>query len=127
MKRYKIKDKFNLKVKFLAYYISPKKRNYYDKKYTLNSEKINELYKIWKQKKNYQISFQFEKSKMNDGLRYDVLKRDEFKCKICGISAKEGAKLHIDHIKPVSKGGKTELNNLQTLCERCNIGKSNKE
>ncbi|HHU54525.1 MAG TPA: HNH endonuclease [Mollicutes bacterium] len=31
-----------------------------------------------------------------------------------------------DHIKPVSKGGKTQEGNLQTLCERCNLGKSNK-
>ena len=35
-------------------------------------------------------------------------------------------KLHVDHIKPVSKGGKTELSNLRTLCERCNLGKSDK-
>ncbi len=34
---------------------------------------------------------------------------------------------HIDHIKPWSKGGETVLENLQTLCATCNLGKSNIE
>lgn len=63
---------------------------------------------------------------MTDSLRYDVLKRDGFRCQICGATAKDGYKLHVDHIMPVSKGGKTELSNLRTLCERCNMGKSDK-
>lgn len=63
---------------------------------------------------------------MTDSLRYDILVRDGFRCKICGASAADGAKLHVDHILPVSKGGKTEKANLRTLCERCNLGKSNK-
>lgn len=63
---------------------------------------------------------------MTDSLRYDIFARDGFRCQICGASAAEGAKLHVDHIFPVSKGGKTEPGNLQTLCERCNLGKSNK-
>ncbi len=65
--------------------------------------------------------------KMPDKLRYQVLKRDNFKCCACGASpAKNPAvELHIDHIIPWSKGGKTELDNLQTLCSKCNLGKSN--
>ncbi len=63
---------------------------------------------------------------MTDSLRYDILVRDGFRCKICGASAADGAKLHVDHIIPVSKGGKTERANLRTLCERCNLGKSDK-
>lgn len=63
---------------------------------------------------------------MTDSLRYDILARDKFRCQICGISAAEGAKLHVDHIFPVSKGGKSVPSNLRTLCERCNLGKSDK-
>lgn len=67
-----------------------------------------------------------ERSKMTDGLRYDVLKRDNFKCCVCGYGSLDNVKLHVDHIIPISKGGKTKLDNLQTLCERCNLGKSDK-
>lgn len=59
-------------------------------------------------------------------LRFEVLKRDNFKCCACGASpAKDPAiELHIDHVIPWSKGGETEPDNLQTLCAICNIGKS---
>jgi len=33
--------------------------------------------------------------------------------------------LHVDHILPRSKGGKDEMINFQTLCDKCNLGKSN--
>lgn len=60
-------------------------------------------------------------------LRLKVLQRDNFKCVFCGKSpvTHSGAVLHIDHIMPFSKGGKTEIENLQTLCEECNWGKGN--
>ena len=67
-----------------------------------------------------------ERGEISDSLRYDILSRDNFTCVICGASSKQGARLHVDHIVPVSKGGKSEPSNLRTLCERCNIGKSNK-
>ena len=63
---------------------------------------------------------------MTNSLRYDVMKRDGFKCVLCGASQKDGAKLHVDHIKPIAKGGKTEMSNLRTLCDRCNSGKRDK-
>lgn len=61
-------------------------------------------------------------------LRLKVLSRDNFRCVYCGKSPVTdlGTKLHIDHIIPFSKGGKSELNNSQTLCEECNLGKSNR-
>lgn len=59
------------------------------------------------------------------GLRMQVLQQDNFRCRICGASADEGARLEVDHIVPVSRGGTNDRNNLQTLCEKCNVGKSN--
>lgn len=58
-------------------------------------------------------------------LRYKVLKRDKYKCRICGSSPGKDAsvKLHIDHILPWSKGGESVIGNLQTLCKDCNAGK----
>lgn len=60
-------------------------------------------------------------------LRYHVLKRDRFACQSCGASPAitPGVTLHIDHVIPWSKGGETVLENLKTLCENCNLGKSN--
>lgn len=64
---------------------------------------------------------------INLRMRFLVMKRDNFKCCICGKSpaTTPGLELHIDHIIPWSKGGETLLDNLQTLCSECNLGKSN--
>lgn len=58
-------------------------------------------------------------------LRYQIMKRDNFKCVFCGASpAKDPTiELHIDHIIPWSKGGESTADNLQTLCSVCNFGK----
>ena len=61
--------------------------------------------------------------RMSSRLRYRVIERDGFRCVMCGATAAMGAVLQIDHILPVSRGGKTVLDNLQTLCDRCNRGK----
>ena len=60
-------------------------------------------------------------------VRFMVMKRDNFKCCICGRSPANnpGLELHIDHIIPWSKGGETVIDNLQTLCSDCNLGKGN--
>jgi Restriction endonuclease len=60
-------------------------------------------------------------------LRFQVLMRDNFKCLACGASPATDSNiiLHVDHIIPWSKGGETKIDNLQTLCSNCNLGKSN--
>ena len=62
----------------------------------------------------------------NYRLRFKVMQRDSFRCCVCGASpAKDPAVvLHVDHITPWSKGGETVMPNLQTLCSKCNLGKS---
>lgn len=67
-----------------------------------------------------------EHAKVTRAMRYDVLRRDGFRCVKCGRGREDGVKLHVDHIKPVSRGGKSVMDNLQTLCEDCNCGKGNK-
>jgi len=63
---------------------------------------------------------------VNWRLRFIVLHRDNFKCRACGATPAKNPEieLHIDHIVPWSKGGQTIEGNLQTLCSKCNIGKS---
>lgn len=63
-----------------------------------------------------------ERSKMSKRVRWFILERDNFRCRACGATA-DDAKLHVDHIVPVSKGGRTEESNLQVLCAECNLGK----
>jgi 5-methylcytosine-specific restriction endonuclease McrA len=62
---------------------------------------------------------------INWRLRATVLIRDHCLCRMCGAGPGKdlGVTLHVDHIVPWSKGGKTVLENLQTLCAMCNIGK----
>ncbi len=70
---------------------------------------------------------QQERNRMSDSLRYRILSRDNFRCRGCGATSQtHGVTLHVDHIVPVSMGGKTEISNLQTLCAACNFGKSNR-
>ncbi len=60
------------------------------------------------------------------GLRFQILLRDR-RCCACGRSpSDEGVQLHVDHIKPYSLGGLTILENLQALCNICNLGKGNR-
>lgn len=77
-------------------------------------------------KKTYSRLAAVERGEVSDSMRYNVLSRDNFTCVICGASSKQGVTLHVDHIIPIAKGGKSVPNNLRTLCERCNIGKSDK-
>ncbi len=60
-------------------------------------------------------------------LRFKILVRDRFTCCSCGASPATtlGTELHIDHILAWSKGGETVIENLRTLCLKCNLGKSN--
>jgi len=63
---------------------------------------------------------------INLRLRWTILSRDNFSCRKCGQSPAKDPKviLHVDHIIPWSKGGETVVENLETLCDRCNLGKS---
>ena len=59
-------------------------------------------------------------------LRFLVMRRDGFRCRQCVASpaTTAGVELHVDHILAWLGGGTTTIDNLQTLCVRCNLGKS---
>lgn len=86
-------------------------------------------------------SFVYKRNKRNNvtkAERYNILKKQKWCCAMCGVSLKfdKNSKFgietsHIDHIHPVSKSSSYngyihELKNLQGLCERCNLIKSDK-
>ena len=64
-----------------------------------------------------------ERGMVTNKLRFSVYERDHYRCQRCG---RENSGLEIDHIIPISKGGKSVMHNLQTLCRDCNLQKSNK-
>lgn len=70
-------------------------------------------------------SEEFLKSRAWKELRYTVLKERGAVCECCGASAKTGAVIHVDHVKPRFKFPELALvkSNLQVLCEDCNVGK----
>ena len=65
------------------------------------------------------------KRDINLRLRFLVMRKDNFKCCICGRSpaTTPGLELQVDHIIPWAIGGETVIENLQTLCKGCNLGK----
>lgn len=69
-----------------------------------------------------------QRALMTSKLREHIKERDNFTCRICGLSVEQEPHLllEIDHIVPVSKGGLTTEDNLQTLCWRCNRSKGAK-
>ena len=66
-----------------------------------------------------------EQRQVGQRLRFRVFLRDRFRCVACGRSPATDLNtiLHADHITPFALGGRTVLENLQTLCESCNLGK----
>ena len=60
------------------------------------------------------------KTRISIRKRFLVFQRDGYKCRICGHA---GGELEVDHVIPVCRGGKNTMENLQTLCRKCNRGK----
>lgn len=55
-------------------------------------------------------------------VRFEIFKRDGFKCMYCGAHPPE-AMLHVDHVIALAAGGRDDEDNLITACEACNLGK----
>lgn len=78
--------------------------------------------KTKKPTKSFYASWEWKK------LRYKVIMKYDRQCMCCGASP-PNVTLVVDHIKPRSKFPKLEMkeDNLQVLCNSCNMGKSNKD
>lgn len=94
----------------------------------MTEETIVELIKALEGKLSAGAFTKEQRALMTNKLREYIKKRDNFTCCNCGNSvyAEPNLLLEIDHIIPVSKGGCTTEDNLQTLCWKCNRAKSNK-
>lgn len=114
-------------------------KNYVKRAYTVK-QTINEIScnYAYLQNRNSQLAYihyectlrnywaKNQRKLMTKELRKSIMLRDNYTCQICGKYMPDGVGLHIDHIIPVSKGGKTVSSNLQVLCSICNGSKSNK-
>lgn len=67
-----------------------------------------------------------ERKPISKKKRFEVFKRDSFRCQYCGRSAPDVI-LEVDHIIPVAEGGKDDILNLITSCRDCNRGKGKKK
>lgn len=94
----------------------------------LGTPVIDELSEMLVQKIRFKKSAAGQRSLMTAKLRSLIKERDDYTCLYCSISvvAEPHLLLEVDHVVPVSKGGLSTEDNLQTLCWRCNRAKSNK-
>jgi len=109
-------------------YTSPAGRSQKQNKIVLDILIIEELVSKISESINKRGHTRLQRSMMTNDLREAIKKRDNYTCCKCGNSIynEPNLLLEVDHIIPVSKGGKTEASNLQTLCWRCNRIKSDK-
>lgn len=94
----------------------------------LDIENLNKLIYYFSSLINFKNSIAGQRALMTSQLREKIKQRDNFTCQICSISIYEEANLllEIDHVFPLSKGGITSEDNLQTLCWKCNRNKGSK-
>lgn len=95
---------------------------------TMDIENLNKFVVYLSELVKFRKSAAGQRALMTSKLRQSIKERDNFTCKKCGVSIEQEPHLllEIDHIVPVSKGGLTTEDNLQTLCWRCNRSKGAK-
>jgi len=94
----------------------------------LNTPTLDALSAVLVEKIRWVKSAAGQRSLMTARLRGQIKERDRYTCLKCGVSvaAEPHLLLEVDHIMPVSKGGLSMPENLQTLCWRCNRSKGAK-
>lgn len=94
----------------------------------LDTPTIDALIENLSQKIRWKKSAAGQRALMTSRLRNFIKQRDNYTCRYCSVSiaAEPNLLLEVDHVVPVSRGGLSTHDNLQTLCWRCNRTKSNK-
>ena len=122
----KINDIFYPKYSFV--YISAGGNSSMRSDILFNTYNLEKFIQYMSEKIKFNKSILGQRALMTTSLRKFILSRDNYTCKNCGLSIENEPNLllEIDHIIPISKGGLTTEENLQTLCWKCNRSKSNK-
>lgn len=113
---------------FIFRYISPAGRSVMECKVVINIDTLNRYIDYMSDIIRGRDNAKSQRALMTSKLRKEILERDNYTCKYCGLSVREEPNLllEVDHIIPISKGGVTSKDNLQTLCWRCNRSKGKK-
>lgn len=113
---------------FTFQYVSPGGNSSSECDIKLNIENLNKLISYLNDIIKWKKSIAGQRALMTSKLREEIKSRDNYTCCSCNLSIEDEQNLllEIDHIIPVSKGGLTSENNLQTLCWRCNRTKGAK-
>lgn len=117
---------FNIKVTLVRTNINGDRQE--RKSDTFKRETISDIiYRLGQKRDNYYQDkniwdsiCRVERGKVTNKMRFAIYNRDGYRCRYCGRKTDD---LEIDHIIPIAKGGKSTLDNLQTLCHRCNVKK----
>lgn len=121
-----ISDLYFPRYKFL--YVSPGGNSSIACEIKFDLENLSKFIEFLSEKIQLKQTTKWQRTLMNSKLRERIKKRDNYTCQLCGISIKDEPHLllEIDHIKPISQGGITTEDNLQTLCWKCNRKKGAK-
>lgn len=114
--------------KYIFKYMSSGGNTGAENEIVFNIENLNKFVMYLSEKVKFKKSVAGQRALMTSKLRQSIKERDNFTCQKCGVSVEKEPTLllEIDHIVPVSRGGLTTEDNLQTLCWRCNRSKGAK-
>lgn len=119
----------NVYVSCAATYTSPQGQNHYAKSHTWDFEGVSAGLGRMRELRAHRATSQFlkqqERNRVTPRVRAQIIARDGSRCRMCGATAVGGARLHVDHVIPIDRGGRSTMDNLQTLCQECNLGKGN--
>ncbi len=115
-------------VEYVFKYVSPGGNSSQRTTITFDGKTVEATAKYISERVTSKKSTKAQRTLMTEKLRNQIKERDNYTCQMCSASTKEQSLLllEIDHIIPVSKGGLSTPDNLQTLCWKCNRTKGNK-